>query len=528
MNHVVTKARIQRDLVGPDCTLIETHISWVVLGPQRVIKIKKPVDFGFLDFTTMQARKSACEAEVALNRRLTSDVYDGVVALVARDGELAIEPASTSATPVDWAVQMRRLHDRDRADIRLARGELDRTDIASVAERLASFHRQAARGPAIAAQAQPEQVEGNVRENFTQTRELVTEHIRPGEAAEIEERQLAFLRDHAAWFRARCEGGHIVEGHGDLRLEHIYLEGPEQLQVIDCIEFNDRFRCGDVIADLAFLHMDLLHHGRADLAEHLVSTYVQTTGDYDAYRGLDFYTGYRAYVRAKIDSMVAADPKTEAHRRAVADERARRYYLQALSAERPALLGPRVVAVGGLIASGKSTVAAALAERLGAPRVSSDVTRKQLCGVEATASLQSDAFDGAYTEAMTERVYAAMIERARAVLASGRPVVLDASFRTAEARAKVRAMAQEVDVPFVFVECSAPAEVCKARLREREGQATESDGRLALFEDFVARYEPPDELDAGQRIRIDTAGPLQRSLAPLEDRLPAWPPGLTD
>lgn len=534
------RSAILRDLVTPGTTLVETHISWVLVGPSEVWKLKKPVSMGFLDFGTIALRKAACEAEVALNRRLAPHVYLGIRPVyrdaagrlvIVGEGEGETEPAGSE--PVDWAVHMRRLPDRDRADIRLAEGRLRLEHLDRIAQRLAEFHAAARCDATTAAFGRPEAIAINVRENFDQTRESIARSLSPAQAEEIERTQLEQLEQHGERFVARVAAGRVRDGHGDLRLEHVYLADDSvdgsadgEVTIIDCIEFNDRFRYADVAADLAFLAMDLSEHGHVALSEHLMARYAQHAGDYDLYTVLDFYESYRAYVRGKIASFVAAAPDLDHARRTRAEASARHCFLLALAAERRALQEPMVVAVAGIIASGKTTVAEQLGFEMSAPVVDADRTRKQLLGVQATAPVHEGAWQGAYDPAFTEAVYAEVFRRAAVVLASGRSVIVEASFRSRALRARARELAARHGVPFRLVECHAEPAVCRARLRERARQASVSDGRLEIFDDFVARWEPVDELPAGEHLVIDTTGPLADNLVVLRNALQTWPAGL--
>ncbi|HEY8072987.1 MAG TPA: AAA family ATPase, partial [Labilithrix sp.] len=297
------------------------------------------------------------------------------------------------------------------------------------------------------------------------------------------------------------------------------------ITILDCIEFADRFRCCDTACDLAFLSMDLAAHGRVDLAERLLARYARASDDYDLFGVIDFYESYRAYVRAKIATLHARSSEP-AELRAKAEAEARRHYLLALACDRRALVPPAVVAVGGPIASGKSTVADTLADRLAAPVVDADRTRKAMLGVAHAAHLNVGAFDGPYDPRVTERVYDEMMRRADVILASGRPVVLDASFRTAALREKARAVAARHRVPFLFAECRAPERVLLERLAAREKTTSVSDGRRAIFADFLARSEPVTEVRGGEHLVIDTTRALDVVLAALAARVTAWPRGL--
>ncbi|HJK99408.1 MAG TPA: AAA family ATPase [Polyangiaceae bacterium LLY-WYZ-14_1] len=490
--------------------LVETHISWVVLTRDRAFKVKKPVDFGFLDFTSPERRRQACEEEVRLNRRLAPAVYLGVVPVTRDAGHGGLRFGGVEADAIDWAVEMVRLADARRADQMLDRGAFGVPEVDGVARTLAEFHRQAPTSPEIDALGQPERVAVNVRENFDQTRGLLDEVLGPEEAWEVESWQLRFLEEEASRFRSRVAQGRIRDGHGDLRLDHVYLEtgipGEGRVTVVDGIEFNRRFRYADVAADLAFLSMDLTFHGRADLAERLLATYAAETGDWDLYGLVDFYESYRAYVRGKVELFVATDPEASPEVREGKRRDARRHLLLALASERRRLTPPVVVAVGGVIATGKSSVAARLAARLEAPVVATDRTRKQLLGVPLEASA-TDHRPDAYSPATTERTYREVLRRASVVVRSGRPVVLDATFSARQQRGEARRLAQELGVPFVFVECRAGRDSLEERLLRRGGPGgSVSDARIDLLDRSLAAFEPVsgDELPAAERAVIHT------------------------
>jgi len=511
------------DLRATGLELVETHISWVFRAAQEVWKVKKPVSLGFLDFRTIAARKQACEAEVTLNRRLAPEVYLGVVPITRdADGHHLAGPGEV----VDWAVHMVRLPDGHRADQRLARGELDATRVERLAERIAAFHASAASDEGIAEFGSVASILVNVKENFEQTRSSIEQHVRPSDARAIERYQLDILREHRAWFDARRRAGRVRDGHGDLRLEQIYLDDDGRPTILDCIEFNERFRYADVCADIAFLSMDLVARRRVDLAEVLLAAYARAANDYDLYRLVDFYESYRAFVRGKVATMLAADSGAAPEVKARAAAEARHYFLLALAAKRPSLMSPVLVAVGGIIASGKSTAARHLARHLGGPVVDSDHTRKHLAAVEPTDPLHDAPWKGAYGEAMTARVYREVFRRAEIVLGSGRPVVVDASFRSRADRAAARRLAREAGVPFYFIECRAPLEECRARLARRSMAPSVSDGREEILDAFVARFEPIAELPEDEHIVIDTTKPFTGNVSLLRSKIPGWPAGL--
>ena len=504
---------LRRDLAAESDELRETHISLVFLAGGVVYKVKKPVDFGFLDFTTIEKRRTACDAEVELNRRLAPDVYRGVVPVTR--GPDGVHRIDGDGELVDWAVHMRRLPDEARADVLLERGDLGVPEIDRVAEHVARFHASAREDEETRTYGEPDAIRANVVENFEQTRSTIGEHLRADEAREIERWQLGFLDQRADVLRDRVRRGRIRDGHGDLRLEHVYLERDE-IRVIDCIEFNDRFRYADVCADLAFLSMDLAWHGRVDLAERLLATYARVSNDYDLYAVVDFYESYRAFVRAKVKSMAGGEH---------VGEDARRYYRLALAAERPPLVPPMVIAVGGILASGKSTLSDRLSLATGGPAINTDWVRKLMAGATPTTKLYEEAWKGAYSLDFTEKVYAEVMRFAGVVVRSKRPVVLDASFRDAKMRARARELAASLGVPFRFVECRCDPGVARERLRRRAIEGSVSDGRLEIFDDFLAKWEPVTELDETEHLVVDTESSLDDNVAHLRATLPTWPSG---
>ncbi len=493
---------LKRDLLGPGMDFEETHISWVFLGARDVWKVKKPVSLEFLDFSTPSKRREACEAEVRLNQRLAPDVYQGFLPITLdSNGRHRIGGPGQA---VDWAVHMKRLPRADRADTRLAEGRLESSHVRKIAERIASFHEQAVLDTEAERYGTVKVIEGNAKENFDQTRATIGKYVSTAEATEIEDWQIRFLRRHADLFADRLRTHRVRDGHGDLRLEHVYLDRINCVTIIDRIEFNQRFRYADVCADIAFLAMDLTWHGRVDLAERFLAFYARATGDFDLYRLIDFYQSYRAYVRGKVLSLLAEDASASSVLRSRSKREARRFFLLALACERPSLVPPRLIAVGGEIAAGKSTTAEALGEKLAAPIVDTEGTRKQMLGAKPAEKLHEAPFTGAYDPSISEQVYDEVLRRAASVLSSGRTVILDASFRTAASRAAARDLARSEGVPFTFFECRAPATVSLRRLRRRARENGVSDGRLEIFDAVAARWEPVEELASNEHVVLDT------------------------
>lgn len=288
----------------------ETHASIVFLAAADAYKLKKPVNLGFLDFSTLEKRHAACEAEVALNRRLAPGVYLGMRPVCQLGHILALDGPGE---PVDYLVHMRRLPDSASLEARIIARRATSSQVETLADRLASFHLAAERSPRIDAFGLPAAIRANVEENFAQLAGLAGPPL-TGQLAEIARLARHFLDANDGLFLLRVAGGCIRDGHGDLRAEHVYFEPGHELAVIDCIEFNERFRYGDVASDIAFLAMDLDRLGRPDLAATFVRRYADAT-PFAIHEVLDFYGCYRAVVRAKvalIRASQAEDPAREA------------------------------------------------------------------------------------------------------------------------------------------------------------------------------------------------------------------------
>lgn len=480
-------------------TMAETHISWLLFAGDFVYKVKKPVDYGFLDFTTLELRRRFCHDEVRLNRRLSPDVYLGVVEIRERDGRCAIEgPGRT----VEYAVRMRRLPPDRWLSQLLDRGEADAELMRRIAERIAAFHREAAASARITQLGGLAAVRVNTAENFAQTEEYVGVTLSRALHDRVAAWTAAFLAEREAAFREREADRRIRDCHGDLHADQISVTNG--LAFIDCIEFNERFRFGDVAADIAFTAMDVAYHGAPDLARALMDAYVEASGDPGVLDVLPFYACYRAFTRGKVRSFRLRQPGLNpAEREAVIDQASRYFTLAGRYArpERPVLL-----VLTGLMGTGKTSLAGALAERLPALALNSDVVRKELAGIDPGSPNPERWGAGIYGEAATRRTYDELHRQARTELETGRSVILDASYRDAAWRHEARAVARTTGADFLLLEVQCPEGVVRERLANRVGGP--SDGRVELLAAQRSRYEPPDEVPAGRRLVVDTSAGL--------------------
>jgi uncharacterized protein len=492
--------------------LVVTHISWVFLTDHDVWKVKRPVDYGFLDYTTLERRRHFCHEEVRLNRRLAPDVYLGVVPVRrGPDG-----PTLTGDGPViDHAVHMRRLSDAGSADALLRAGALTHDHLWRVAATLARFY---AAAPATPAYGTADVIRANVTENFDQVRPFVGRFLSRTTLDAVRDWQLGFLDRHADRLQARVDAGRVRDGHGDLRLEHVYFEGPDPL-VLDGIEFNERFRMGDVASDAGFLAMELDARGRPDLAASFLGRFALEANDYDLYGVVDFYVSYRAWVRAKVAAFLAADPSTPPDKAGRKAGEARQLFaLAERRAHAPTAAGP-VVAVGGIIGTGKTVMAEALAQALALPVVASDRTRKWLAGVEATER----APEAAYAADFSRRTFDEVFRRAGVVLRSGRGVILDATFRDRDLRRRARELAGRYGCRFLFVETTCDDATLRERLRRRAAGPSVSDATESLLARVRTEFEPVTELPPAEHLVVDTTGPAASRVAAVRRALELAP-----
>jgi len=300
---------------------IETHISLLFLTGNHVYKVKKPVDFGFLDFTSLGKRKFFCEQEVKLNRRLSPTIYLGVVTITKEGNRIILDGKGEL---VEYAVKMRQIPEEFLMDKLLEKKQVTPRMIEAVSGKLVKFYFAAESNNLIQSFAKPERVKQDTDENFEQTEKYIDVTI-PGQVYEaVKNRTNEFFRTKGKIFHQRIATDRIRDCHGDLRLEHIFWG--DEISIFDCIEFNERFRYTDVAADIAFLAMDLDYNSRQDLSEHLIRTFIGESGDQELVEVLDFYKCYRAYVRGKVESFRLDDPHIPGGEKKEALKRAQKYF----------------------------------------------------------------------------------------------------------------------------------------------------------------------------------------------------------
>jgi uncharacterized protein len=494
--------------------LIETHISWVLLAGDYAYKVKKPVDLGFLDFRSLQARRFYCEEELRLNRRTAPQVYLDVVPITGSDADPRL---GGDGEAIEYAVKMKRFSQKSLLSRMAQHGRLGVDHIDALARGVADFHSRVARADAAGPFGSAEEVLVPALQNFDQIEALIGADAN---VPELERLRGWTSREHArlrAIFDARKAGGFVRECHGDLHLGNIALIDGEPT-AFDGIEFSEALRWIDVVNEIAFLVMDLIDRKLPRLAWRFLNGYLETTGDYAGLTLLRFYLVYRALVRAKVACIRDHQPGLDAQER----RRAGREYLEYLRlAQSLAHLPPRaLIVMHGVAGSGKTTLAQELIETWGAVRLRSDVERKRLQGLVAGARTGSALGEGIYSPDLTAQTYARLAALSRTVLEAGYSVVVDATFLERAQRSAFAEAAREAGVPFAIAVCEAPETVLRERVATRQRAARDaSEADLAVLANQLASREPLSSAELADSVRFVAGRAPQEAVAALARRV---------
>ncbi|GAA3784818.1 bifunctional aminoglycoside phosphotransferase/ATP-binding protein [Streptomyces chiangmaiensis] len=482
----------------PRAEVRETHTAVVLFLGDRVYKLKKPVDLGFLDYTTAAARRAACEREVTLNRRFAPDVYLGM-------GEIR-SPHAEEPEPL---VVMRRMPTDRRLSQLIREGAAVEDALRAVARQLATRHASAPRSREVDEQGTLEALSSRWENSFAQVRAMADKDAPPDGVDEVERLVRRYLAGRKHLFDTRIEQGRIVDGHGDLLAEDIFCldDGP---RVLDCLEFDDHLRYVDGLDDAAFLAMDLEQLGAPGAAAYFLAQYTEYSGDLAPPSLWHHYVAYRAFVRAKVSLIQARQgtPNAEAASRCLVTTTLRHLRTSAAG----------LTLVGGLPGSGKSTLSGALADRLGVTLLSSDRLRKELAGIRAAESAAARYGEGLYTAEWSDKTYATLLDHASALLTSGESVVLDASWSDARQREAAVHVAERASADLVALHCLVPWDVSAARLNNRATGASDADLDVATA--MAAKEAPWPEA-----VTIDTSGPLESAVVQALAAVRPWGTG---
>ncbi len=487
----------------PECPrwvrLLQTHISYIFLTPQYVYKIKKPVDFGFLNFTTLKRRLYFLKEELRLNRRLAPTTYIEVVPVVrTRRGYRVGEERGTV---VEYALRMRHLREDTMLHNLLREDILPPHTMERVAHLIARFHKGARTSPYISSFGRPERILRNIEENFRQVAPFIGTTISKDRFGEIQALSLEFMKTHHRLFERRTKRGLIRDCHGDLHCEHIAIE--DGIEIFDCIEFNRRFRYSDTVCDMAFLLMDMDFRGRPDLASKFDEVYFNDTKDREGRKLLQFYKAYRAYIRGKVEGFRLPEPEETEEDKRTAIVNAARFF--GLSVEYlKGYTRPYLLVVCGLTGTGKSALTEALKERLwGVKTLSTDAVRRRLFEISQDEHHRISYGRGMYTRQARDRVYHALLEEAALWLGRGRPVVADGTFSKRAYIGLAEECARRSGADLYVVECVLPEEEIRRRITKRQKEKTLSD---ATWQTYLRQKEESQPMEA-PTMRLSTLGP---------------------
>ncbi|MEZ5589960.1 MAG: AAA family ATPase [Gammaproteobacteria bacterium] len=490
--------------------LVETHISWIFLTGRYAYKLKKPVDLGFVDFSSLAKRRWFCNEELRLNQRLAPELYLRVVPI----GGSAGQPQFDAEPALEYAVQMRQFDQHGLLSRLAQRGELQPAHIDQLADGIADFHQRIAGQPVPADYGEPAQIARWAEQNFSQIAPLLENDRQRAELDQLHAWSRHWQDTLQSCFSARRQQGLVREGHGDLHLGNIVLlDG--QVKLFDCLEFNPELRWLDVQNDLVFAVMDLHDRGLTALAYRLLNRYLERSGDYAGLQVHPFYAVYRALVRAKVGLLRLQQDGLSAAEQATIWREFQSY--MTLAGRLSSASSPCLYLTHGLSASGKSTVAGQLVEQLGAVRIRADVERKRLHGLEAEAASGANLNDGIYSEDATRRTYQYLTELAETVLQAGFSAVIDATFLRQWQRALFLQLAERLGVPVLILDLQAPLAVLQERLRQREIRGGDpSEATLDVLAAQCQNRDPLSEQERAMAVPVDTSQ-LDRSTCKLPE-----------
>ncbi|MFQ4141665.1 AAA family ATPase [Chlorogloeopsis sp. ULAP02] len=480
--------------------LIQTHISYVLLTGDFAYKVKKPVNFGFLDFSTLEKRHHFAEEELRLNQRGAGELYLEVLPVTLVEGQYQLG-GKTEA--VEYVLKMRQFPQAALLSEMFEQGKLQESHLEELGQVVAKFHAQTATNDYIRSFGKVSQIRAAFDENYQQTEKYISGPQTQVQFEETKQYTDKFFAERTELFESRITGDFIRECHGDLHLRNIAL-WQDKILLFDCIEFNEPFRFVDVMYDVGFTVMDLEARQRQDLGNAFLNTYIEQTGDWEGLQLLPLYLSRQAYVRAKVTSFLLDDPGVPAQVKQEAANTAAGYYKQAWEYTKPRQ--GQLILMSGLSGSGKSTTARYLARQLGAIHLRSDAVRKHLAGIP----LMQRGGDDLYTPQMTQKTYARLLELGIMLASQGFSVILDAKYDRSALRQEAIAQATEKQIPLQILYCQAPLEVLRERLQHRSGDIADATADLLASQQKSA--EPFTEKEKPLVKILDTTQPQQAQL----------------
>jgi len=479
---------------GPHVTsvqLLQTHISYVALTGTYAYKVKKPVNFGFLDFSTLDKRKYFCEEELRLNKRLCSDMYLDVLPITQKENTLEL---NGDGTIVEYVLKMKEFPQEYIMTNMLQQGKISEETIDHLCTILVDFYTLQEPSEEIKKYGELQAVKQNIDENFNQTKPMIGYTISKETFWYIKETTTKFFERNKEVFGQRMKQGRIYDCHGDLHSGNIIVAG-QNIHIFDCIEFNDRFRFCDVASDIGFLSMDLDYLNYPYLSSYLIQKYVEKSRDTSIYSVLNFYKSYRAFVRGKVHGFQLNDPHIDPKKKNNLVATAQKYFDLSRYYAGLFLLDlqenkPLVFLVVGLSGTGKSTVARKIAVDYHATQINTDVVRKEIAGIDKFEQRHDQFNTGLYDPKKIDDTYEKVMTRAAIFLKKNENVVLDATFQKKKYRDMARHVAAKYHAALVELQCVCPDDVVKKRLEDRLKKKSVSDGRWEIYLQQKTTFEP--------------------------------------
>lgn len=490
--------------------LLQTHTSWIFLTGKYAYKVKKPVNFGFLDYTTLKKRKHFCEEELRLNRLLSKDIYLDVIPITLDKGKVRI---GGKGKIIEYAVKMKELPQSSIMTNLLKEKRINSSIIDKIASQVAEFHKIAKTSLKIERYGEIEPIEFNWEENFEQTKNLRGDLIEERIFDEIKERVYRFMRDKQFLFLERINKGKVRRCHGDLHSGNIFVVD-NRVYIFDCIEFNLRFSCSDTTSDIAFFAMDMEFLGQKPLSDFFLDRYILYSQDPGILRLLDFYKCYRAYVRGKVTSFKLFDKGIPEEEKREARDIAKKYFHLAHLYTRNFFKKSRLIVVMGLPGVGKSYFAERLANRINAHHLRTDFIRKELAGISLEEFKGTGFEKGIYSTQMSKKTYNELFRRAEEYLLKGKTCILDATFQKSNGRNRAVDLAKRLDIEPLFIHCVCPEKIVLKRMEKRSKEISASDATPKIYYKMREVFRPPSRR-LPNLIRVDTSGDIEETIGKL-------------
>ena len=492
--------------------VIQTHISIVILTGKHAYKFKKPVNFGFLDFGTLEKRKFYCEEEVRLNRRLSPEIYLGIVELKKNpeDGKISLhEKENGNGKIFEYGIKMKQLSEDNLMSLLIKKEKITIQTIKDIVKILVKFYNSAETNNKILGYGTVEMFRKNTDENFDQTENMIGRTITAEQFKTIKNATENFYRKNVWLFEKRIREDKIRECHGDLHSGNIFIDN--KIHIFDCIEFNKRFRYSDIAADIAFLAMDLDYLGRSDLSKELVELFTKESKDYDILKIINFYKCYRAYVRAKVTAFLISDPAINEKKKEDARTESAKYfdlaekYAKTMENCPVTFKRPLLIISSSCSGEGKSYILKPLSTMLGLDYISTDTTRKEFFKVEPDAKIHTDYGSQIYSSENRQKIYNLMLNRAEELIKSGKGCILDATFIRKDLRAKAMDIAKRLNADFIIIHPYLDKDIAKKRILSRMTNTNNpSDAKWDTYLKQKQLFEPFDDIEKRYLIEIDS------------------------